>query len=539
MKRIISVIIVSIFCLNNVFAQTYSHHNEHNFDPLIRELYKPGINVHTSIRPYRIDQIEKYYSTDSLIQRELYKPSKKQNVFGRFIYDDLFRWGSYPNEKSRVEVRVNPLMNFQVGKERSSNKNSWVNTRGAMIEGELGSNLSYYVDIYENQAVFVGYMQNEILKRNVIPGQGRVKRVKQEMQDYSHSSGYLSYNAGEWINLQAGVGKHFIGDGHRSLLLSDNTSNYPYGKLTASFLKVKYMVMFTQLLHIPSNYKYNDDRLDYKYGAFHYLTWNITKRLSIGAFESVMYAAQDDTGHRGIDLMYVTPLVVFRPSEHAAGSPDNIVMGATIKFIPWENSAFYGQFVMNEFKQDEFFGRTNWWANKQGFQVGFKNYNLFGINNLDFQTEYNHVRPYTYSHYESITNYGHLNQELAHPLGANFKENNTHFTYRIKRWYFNFQSTYAIHGRDLDKTKSYGGDIFMPNASPYRPYEYGHVVGQGLTTDILYLKGGVSFLINPKNNMNLALELHHREENNEKSNIKENFFYVTLRTSLSNFYWDY
>jgi len=261
--------------------------------------------------------------------------------------------------------------------------------------------------------------------------------------------------------------------------------------------------------------------------------------MTIGAFESVIYAAQDETGHRGVDMMYIMPLAVFRPSEHAAGSPDNIIMGATLKITPWKNSALYGQLVINEFKQDEVFGRTKWWGNKQGFQVGFKNYNIFGINNLDFQTEYNHVRPYTYSHYQPITNYGHLNQELAHPLGANFKENNTHITYRFKRWYFNLQSTYAIHGRDLEKDISYGGNIYMPNESPYRPYEYGHVIGQGLKTDILYFKGGISFLINPKNNMNLAVELHQREEKNERVNKKETFFNVTLRTSLANFYWDY
>ena len=539
MKKLIFISALFLLIISNLSGQTYSHHNEHNFDPIIRELYKSGLNVHTSIRPYRLDQIDNYFSSDSIIQRNLYFPEKKQNIFGRFIFDDLFRWGNKENGNSKVEVRVNPLMNFQIGKEFDSNKKTWINTRGAMIEGELGSSLSFYVDIYENQAAFAGYMQNEILKRNVIPGQGRVKRIKQETQDYSHSSGYLSYNAGNWINLQAGIGKHFIGDGHRSLLLSDNTSNYPYGKLTASFLKVKYMVMFSQLLHIPENYIYNDDRLEYKYGAFHYLSWNITKWMTIGAFESVIYAAQDNTGHRGVDMMYIMPLAVFRPSEHAAGSPDNIIMGATLKITPWKNSALYGQIVINEFKQDEVFGRTNWWGNKQGFQVGFKNYNIFGINNLDFQTEYNHVRPYTYSHYQPITNYGHLNQELAHPLGANFKENNTHITYRFKRWYFNLQSTYAIHGRDLEKDISYGGNIFIPNESPYRPYEYGHVIGQGLKTDILYFKGGISFLINPKNNMNLAVELHQREEKNERVNKKETFFNVTLRTSLANFYWDY
>lgn len=521
------------------YGQTYSHHNQQNFDPIVRAVYQPGVNFHTSIRPYRLDQVQAYYSTDSLIQRDIRKPSKKLNILQRFIHDDFLRWDSRSEAGSKMSIRVNPLFNFQLGKEVDSGKKTWINTRGAMIEGELGNNLSFYVDIYENQGVYAGYMNDFIYKRNVLPGQGRVKREHLDERDYSQSTGYLSYNAGEWINLQAGYGKNFIGDGYRSLLLSDNTYSYPFVKMTATFMKAQYVALFGQFQHIPANYLYNDDRLEYKYGAFHYLSWNIGKRFTLGLFESVIYAAQDSTGYRGVDMMYLMPLMVYRPAEHAVGSPDNMTMGVNMKFIPWKDAALYGQFVMGEFKQDEVFSGKKWWANKQGFQLGFKNYNFLGIQNLDIQTEYNQVRPYTYSHYEAITNYGHLNQELAHPLGANFRENVSFINYRLGRWYFTFESMVGLHGKDFDNNISYGGDIYMPNKSSYRPFEYGHTIGQGLKTNIYNLSGSISFLINPKNNMNMAVEVRRRNHSNSLEDISQTFLHISLRTSLNNFYWDF
>jgi hypothetical protein len=60
--------------------------------------------------------------------------------------------------------------------------------------------------------------------------------------------------------------------------------------------------------------------------------------------------------------------------------------------------------------------------NKYGYQLGVKYYNAFHIDNLLLQLEYNHVRPYVYSHSVPITNYGHNNQSIGHQWGGNFKE---------------------------------------------------------------------------------------------------------------------
>ena len=112
----------------------------------------------------------------------------------------------------------------------------------------------------------------------------------------------------------------------------------------------------------------------------------------------------------------------YRPVEYSVGSPDNALLGASFKLKIAKNIQLYSQVLIDEFYLKFLKERKGWWANKQGYQAGFKVFNLFHLNNLYLQGEANYVRPYTYSHGNSIQNYGHYNQSLAHPLGANFKE---------------------------------------------------------------------------------------------------------------------
>lgn len=533
-----ATLVASLSLLQPADAQQYSKYNSFEFDPIVRALYQPGNNLHTSVKPYRLDQIEKHYNTDSLIRRDLYKPEGHMNIWKRIIHDDLIKWDY--KESDNISVSINPYFNFELGKD--DDRRTWVNTRGVSFEGHLGSKISFFSALYENQAVFPYYVDEFVETRGVVPGQGRAKTFGDEGRDFSQSTGYLSYNAGTWINFTVGYGKNFIGDGYRSLLLSDNSYSYPYAKMTTTFLKVQYMVMLAQFTHIDKLERLGDERFPYKYGMFHYLDWNIGKRLSLGLFESVIWAAEDETGYRGIDMGYIIPVIIYRPAEYSVGSPDNVVMGLNLKYVPWKDAAFYGQFVMNEFKLDEVMSGNKWWANKQGFMLGFKNYNFLGVKNLDVQTEYSQVRPFTYSHYSPITNFGHFNQELAHPLGANFRESISFLKYRWNRWHLNLEAMYAIHGKDDlhfndDNFISWGGNIFVSNMLRYD--SHGHVIGQGLKTRIIHGAASVSFLINPKNNMNISAGVRMRDYSNDQQDLRSTMFSLAFRTSLNNFYYNF
>jgi hypothetical protein len=64
-----------------------------------------------------------------------------------------------------------------------------------------------------------------------------------------------------------------------------------------------------------------------KWGAFQYLDWNVTNKLSIGFFQSVVWAAQDDAGKRGFDFSYISPIIFIRPVEsNNSTSPDKMFL---------------------------------------------------------------------------------------------------------------------------------------------------------------------------------------------------------------------
>ena len=72
-------------------------------------------------------------------------------------------------------------------------------------------------------------------------GQGRVKSFE-EGYDFNMASSRITYTPTDYLNIQLGHDKHFIGNGERSLLLSDLSFNYPFIRLQSDWLngKLKY-----------------------------------------------------------------------------------------------------------------------------------------------------------------------------------------------------------------------------------------------------------------------------------------------------------
>ena len=125
---------------------------------------------------------------------------------------------------------------------------------------------------------------------------------------------------------------------------------------------------------------------------------------------------------RNFDVNYLNPIIFFRPIEYNIGSSDNSFFGVNLKATIFKRHILYSQLILDEFLLEEIRNNNGWWANKYGFQFGYKSFDLFELNGLGFQLEFNSVRPFTYSHLSSLQNYGNANHSLAHPLESNFRE---------------------------------------------------------------------------------------------------------------------
>ena len=178
----------------------------------------------------------------------------------------------------------------------------------------------------------------------VIPGQGRGRIYNENGFDYARSSGFVSINASKNFILQFGHGKHFIGDGYRSLLLSDNSFNYPFLRLQSSFGKFQYTNLYCELQDMKNylSFENNYDYMGYakKYMSAHYLSVNVTPKLSLGLYESVVWKTNRNLGSNGFDINYLNPVIFLRPVEYSINSPDNVLIGLNAKYRLSEKSNF-------------------------------------------------------------------------------------------------------------------------------------------------------------------------------------------------------
>ncbi len=546
-KTIIPLILSAMGCATAI-AQGYSYYENSQFDPYQRKTYVIGNKtLHSSLRQYKLDELRQLYNLDSLIYAGIHRPEVytnpheaydgkpvSKNIFKNLIHDDFLAW-----KYDGIYVAVNPFFDFQIGKEKGGDHITYVNSRGFYLNGNLGKNFWFYMDFTENQARYPEYYETTTQHFGTVPGQANYKKeAGNDYYDFQTATGYIGFNIGKYCDFQIGKGKTFIGDGYRSLLLSDNAPAYPMFKFNVTFWNFKYMMMVMQLqTHDAQGVSNNGYRE--KYSFTHYFDWNLWGRWSVGLFENVTMATWRLTGEsRSIDLEYLNPFIIFRPGEYNAGSPDKMIVGFNSKLLLTKWLIAHGQIMFNEFRLKELTSGNGYWSNKYGFLVGLKTIDIFGAKGLDIQTEYSQVRPFSYSQYDGLGSYTHHNQCLAHPLAANFREFVAIANYRYKRLMLRGQFNFAQYGDDIPgDTLSYGHNPNIP--SKLRNSQYGVELLQGNKTTIKYADMAATLLINPRTMMNFTIGMRYRDAKSDYDNNTSTHVYFALRWSLKNTYFDY
>lgn len=506
------------------------------------EMNAIGTNSHTAAKPFVYSDVARYYD----IKAEKESLAKETDSWlGRKLYNEHL----VKVQGKDYWFTVDPILDLQVGADSEADDGTWNNTRGVFIQAGLGKRFNLSASVYESQGRFADYFNRyaESLKAfgpdpAIIPGRGIAKRFKENSYDYPVAEAYLSYTPADFLNIQFGHGKNFIGDGYRSLLQSDVASPYPFLKLNASFWKIKYTSTWMWLKDVRPEVV-EDKAFLTKYMANHYLSWNVSKRLNIGLFESVMWA--DDNG-RGFDVNYLNPIIFFRAIEFQTGQgAGNAILGLSGKY-KWNNKVnLYGQFIIDEFSLSDVTGGNKSWKNKFGFQLGAKYFNAFKVDNLLLQAEYNQVRPYTYSHNTEILNYGHFNQPMAHLWGANFRELVLIGRYNYKRWFADAKIIIGQRGFDFNTEEdsfAYGGDIYTNEND--RVGDTGITIGQGNKTNSFMWEQQMGYLVNPETNLKLFANIIFRDFNPgaiTATTMDSNtlWFSIGVRTDLFNWYNDF
>lgn len=409
-------------------------------------------------------------------------------------------------------IIANPLLNLDLQRDLQHKTYQWVNTRGIMLYGAIDDKISFSSSFYETQADYTTIIQNYYQRFNVLPGQQRVKPYQTSAYDWGSAYGSITIKPFKHLHFQMGTDKNFIGDGYRSMLLSDYAPQYLYVKATGKIGKFYYQNILASLL----NPNYNDvlninpnwtvnSLYPRKTMSIIYLGYNLTPNLQIGLFESVIFEA----GKHSWDLNAINPIPLVRSIQFASDSIRYTLTGLNICAKLPMNISIYGQYALDNQRYSV-------------FQVGSKTYNLANIKNWFTQIEYNWSQQGAYMSQDASQHYGHYNQPLAHPAGNGFSEILFRSIYSYKRLNISTQAS-KIWYRDANYQ-----NIFLlsdVSALPENGYQ------------VLYLKFEPAFVLNKSYNLMIFSSVNFYKT----YGVDQEFLLINagIRTSLRNIYHDF
>lgn len=482
---------------------------------------KSKIPVNTAFKPLLESEILTVFDLESLI----YDTEKEKIFFQKHKQNLLFRKLFFENFISVKEkdftLLINPLFYMQYGKTDLNDLNSYfINTRGIEIKGNIGKKISYYSSFRENQAKFRPYIYDWAWNRLVVPGQGAFKKNNNDLSlyDFSNAAGYLSYTPYDWLNMQFGQDKNFIGEGHRSLFLSDNALNYPFAKFSFTYKNFKYVTMFTQFSDFETVYYSYHFK---KHAAFNYFSYNYKSRLEIGLFEGVIYRTTDTSEYiNKFPADFFIPITGVRTAINGFGGTNNVLAGINMKLKITNFVQAYAQFAINDPKKK-----------KYAYQGGFKIFDILysRIKYLQwfFQAEYNSASSGMYSHTDlKYQTWTHYNQELAVPFGNDFSE----IFLKSDINYKNFLLDLSYNFITLNKKGTFS-DIYMLDN-----FEYFIIPEKKI---ISHKKIIISYIVNKRTDLQLYAGIDYRTSEKSGNKNSERFLMFGLRTSLNNFYYDF
>ena len=442
--------------------------------------------------------------------------------------EKLYRDHLIQVRKDDVRISIDPLFQFELGQDlgdatayQDTNR-YYNNTRGFLIKGDLGERFSFQTMFHETQALVPQYLFREVFVSGVMPGQGRLKIQERRELDYGWSQANISFSPARWLNVQFGHGKHFVGHGYRSMLLSDLAINAPYLKFSALFLKdkVQYTTWHSKQMHGVTR----DDRLPtgdaseslfYWYRArYNHLSIDLG-RFQLGLFEARLYRTIDSTGVLPFDAMELVPVIGLATVLDAGHEGSRSLLGLDLRVKLVDKLYVYGQYAYD--------GQRAW-------QAGVRSFDLLG-RDLDLQVEVNSADPYMYMNDPAQLAYMHAGLPLAHPLGASFQEAVAIVEKGWGRARLQAKVNLSRSNSDPNSTTNIGADLRRP--SPEMRSTEGAV-----EREVLYLDLNASYLFNPKTNLRAVLGVIRRDEPGAVDNVQSTYVYLALRTGLFNRYYD-
>lgn len=489
---------------DNVNLQLYNNRNQ-------EQLYTSS-KVHTALKPVLYEDTSATRGSGSLLHRKIFQ----EHLL--FI------------EKKGFHVYADFYPDFLIGNSsRGPAKTPWMNTRGGRITGSIGRKVYFETEDFENQGRFAGYIDSFIRRYGVVPYSQTYRRNNAgSPYDFNNASARIIYRPDSMLQFDLGYGRNFIGDGYRSVLLSDWSFNYPYLKITANYRSWQYAVMWSQ--YVSDIDRSFGNKLGYprKWGQTFFLDWHFAPNGNIGLFESVIWPDQDAAGRRkDLSWTMASPVIFLHGNKSPGGQANTTLTGLNAKYKILPRTYLYGQLAFSQFL------RNSEWTNRFAAQLGLRSADVFGLKKLNINGEFNTARPYTYAGDTRTVNYAHYNQPLAHPFGAYFTEGLIIASYQYQKWYVRGQVIVAQYRTDSSAAVNAGQDIFKSLAAT------GYDQAATIKTNLLWWDIRLAYIINPATNLRIEAGFTFRKEDAGTMEFNDRVFMIGLRSSFRQLLYDF
>lgn len=454
------------------------------------------------------------------------------------FYYDFFVWFFNRNwieiKEKAGTLNISPLINLSVGRgfQNADSNLLYRNTRGISANGNFGRKVFYQFVLCENQSRFLDYQNQYFNDRGefydndsifqkvnaVIPSGARTKPFKTNGYDYAFSYGSINYLLTKKIGLEGGNNQQFIGNGYRSLLLSDNSIYAPYLKFNWSIgKKISYHLLWRKhrnLYRKPVTTAV-ESAYEPKFFSAIYLSYQINKRLAVSLFSSSNALRADSNIVHPFQWQSLSPIPLLNNDILLKNTLINGISGINLDFA-LKNVKFYAQFAIDEVGASK----------ETAFQLGLFYGKVMNFGNFNVRAEFNHVSPGFYSDKNDKLSYSQYNLPLAHPKGNNFSEFILQSSYSVKRFYIELSCIYYQTSGGNMQDQIAANSIFFQSG--------GFLGGKTLSN---YLE--VGYRINKKYNPTLYIQHHLRNSSFGNEKLSNQALLAGLKVSLFNQYLDF
>jgi len=231
-------------------------------------------------------------------------------------------------------------------------------------------------------------------------------------QYFDFTTAEFAYN-NDWFTGKIAREAVAIGGGYQNdniLLSANGVPTYDFFSLGAHIGAVRYQALIGSL--VQDTVTYVEPPFPQKYIAVHDLTFELGRNFELGFTDIMVFTER-------LDLAYLNPFSFLGTVKHGLDDQDhdNGLLGTHARWQIAPGFELRGQGVLDDLVASEI--GTGYWSNKWAWQLGGMWAGAFGIQNLDWEAEWMYVKPYTYTHWDTVGSYSTSGTLLGAQIGPN------------------------------------------------------------------------------------------------------------------------